>query len=109
VPCSGEGTFRFPTEHRWYTETKRKTKFPVLWKRIILRGFDLLQERGVMVYSTCTHNPEENKGIEDGHVILRHEEDILGLGLLMNDEICSQLPRHYAGKLTKYKSIIQLT
>jgi NOL1/NOP2/sun family putative RNA methylase len=65
VPCSSEGTFRFSPEHRWYGETKRKAKLPALQKRIILRGFDLLKERGVMVYSTCTYNPEENEGVVD--------------------------------------------
>jgi NOL1/NOP2/fmu family ribosome biogenesis protein len=39
--------------------------------------------------------------LEDGYVILRHEEDILGMGLLMNGKICSQLPRHNAQKLMK--------
>jgi NOL1/NOP2/fmu family ribosome biogenesis protein len=47
--------------------------------------------------------------LEDGYVILRHEKDILGLGLLANGKICSQLPRHYAEKLMKYKSIVQPT
>ncbi len=46
--------------------------------------------------------------LEDGYVILCHEEDILGLGLLMKGKISSQLPRHYVEKLMKYKSIIQL-
>jgi NOL1/NOP2/fmu family ribosome biogenesis protein len=36
---------------------------------------------------------------EDGYVILRHEKDILGLGLQVNGRICSQLPRHYGQKL----------
>jgi NOL1/NOP2/fmu family ribosome biogenesis protein len=39
--------------------------------------------------------------LEDGYVILRHEEDILGMGLLVNGKICSQLPRHNAQKLMK--------
>jgi NOL1/NOP2/sun family putative RNA methylase len=65
VPCSGEGRFRFRGRHAWYSETKHRAKLPGLLKRIILRGFDLLKERGVMVYSTCTYNPEENEGVVD--------------------------------------------
>lgn len=47
--------------------------------------------------------------LEDGYVILCHEENILGLGLLMKDRIRSQLPNHYAKKIMKYKSVIQLS
>ncbi len=36
--------------------------------------------------------------VEDGYVILTHKEDILGLGLLLNGELRSQLPRHTAGR-----------
>jgi NOL1/NOP2/fmu family ribosome biogenesis protein len=45
--------------------------------------------------------------IEDGYVILRHEKDILGLGLQVNGRIRSQLPRHYGQKLMRRGSIIQ--
>jgi NOL1/NOP2/sun family putative RNA methylase len=65
VPCSSEGRFRFPGERAWHGETRQKAKLPVLLKRIILRGFDLLKETGEMVYSTCTYNPEENEGVVD--------------------------------------------
>jgi NOL1/NOP2/sun family putative RNA methylase len=65
VPCSSEGRFRFAGEHAWHGETKQKAKLPVLLRKIILRGFDLLKERGEMVYSTCTYNPEENEGVVD--------------------------------------------
>ncbi len=40
-----------------------KEKLPDLQKKIIIRGFDLLKEDGVMVYSTCTYNPEENESV----------------------------------------------
>jgi NOL1/NOP2/fmu family ribosome biogenesis protein len=47
--------------------------------------------------------------LDDGYVILCHEENILGLGLLMKGKICSQLPHHYAEKIMKYDSVIHLT
>ena len=28
-----------------------------------VRGFDLLRDKGVMLYSTCTYNPEENEEV----------------------------------------------
>jgi NOL1/NOP2/sun family putative RNA methylase len=65
VPCSSEGRFRFPGARTWHGESRQRAKLPVLLKRIILRGFDLLKETGEMVYSTCTYNPEENEGVVD--------------------------------------------
>ena len=63
VPCSGEGRFRKIKEGMVYRETGKKAGLPDLQKRIILRGFDLLKEKGEMLYSTCTYNPEENEAV----------------------------------------------
>ena len=63
VPCSGEGRFRKIKESSIYRETSEKQKLPDLQKKIILRGFDLLKEKGEMLYSTCTYNPEENESV----------------------------------------------
>jgi len=65
VPCSCEGRFRKTREESIYREDRGKTKLPDLQKKIILRGFDLLQENGQMLYSTCTYNPEENESVVD--------------------------------------------
>jgi tRNA (cytosine49-C5)-methyltransferase len=63
VPCSCEGKFRKTRDTSSYRENKGKEKLPDLQKKIILRGFDLLQENGQMLYSTCTYNPEENESV----------------------------------------------
>lgn len=65
VPCSCEGRFRKTKEEYTYREDKGKVKLPDLQKKIILRGFDLLQENGRILYSTCTYNPEENESVVD--------------------------------------------
>ncbi len=65
VPCSCEGRFRKTRKKSIYREDKGKAKLPDLQKKIILRGFDLLQENGRMLYSTCTYNPEENESVVD--------------------------------------------
>ncbi len=65
VPCSGEGRIRAGKN----TNEIRKIRSPAgsrladLQKKIILRGFDLLSEKGVMLYSTCTYNPVENESV----------------------------------------------
>jgi NOL1/NOP2/sun family putative RNA methylase len=65
VPCSCEGKFRKTRDTSSYRENKGKEKLPDLQKKIILRGFDLLQKNGQMLYATCTYNPEENESVVD--------------------------------------------
>lgn len=63
VPCSCEGEFRKTGETGSYREFKRRETLPGLQKKILVRGFDLLQKNGRMLYSTCTYNPGENESV----------------------------------------------
>lgn len=65
VPCSGEGTFRRNAGSGGHMAFPRLQKLQNLQKEIILRGFDLLSDKGVMLYATCTYNPAENEGVVD--------------------------------------------
>lgn len=65
VPCSGEGRWRLSREPSAREESKYRKAIVGAQKRMILRGFDLLRKEGVMLYSTCTYNPEENEGVID--------------------------------------------
>jgi NOL1/NOP2/sun family putative RNA methylase len=76
VPCSGEGRFRKTKQSLLYREKKEKAKLPDLQKRIILRGFDLLNRNGCMLYSTCTYNPEENESVVQ-HLLENRNAQIL--------------------------------
>ena len=72
VPCSGEGRFRWNTKASRYEERKARQRLCDLQRRAILRAFDLLDEQGVMVYATCTYNPEENESVVD--FLLKHRD-----------------------------------
>ncbi len=72
VPCSCEGKFRKTRDTSSYRENRGKDLLPDLQKKIILRGFDLLQENGQMLYSTCTYNPRENESVVN---LLLNERD----------------------------------
>ncbi len=61
VPCSGEGRHRMEQRARLDFSHGGEQRLTDLQKRLILRGFDLLDPNGVMVYSTCTYNPAENE------------------------------------------------
>jgi len=60
APCSGEGLFRKDTSSRnewsdYYTGQCRLRQ-----QRILTDIFDAIKPGGLMIYSTCTFNPEEN-------------------------------------------------
>ncbi len=80
VPCSGEGKFRKISENSEYKETKARLALPDLQKKIILRGFDLLREDGVMLYSTCTYNPGENESVV-GFLLENREAKLLPINV----------------------------
>jgi 16S rRNA C967 or C1407 C5-methylase (RsmB/RsmF family) len=54
-------------------------------KKIILRGFDLLNKGGAMLYSTCTYNPGENEGVID-FLLKSRDAELLPLNLDMDHE-----------------------
>jgi 16S rRNA C967 or C1407 C5-methylase (RsmB/RsmF family) len=73
VPCSGEGRWRTPERNRpWPNRHQRVSKLTDMQKRMICRGFDLLSDKGEMLYATCTYNPEENEAVVD--FLLKHRK-----------------------------------
>jgi len=65
APCSGEGTLR--SSYKTYTmwNPKTITILSKLQKQLISSAFEILKIDGELVYSTCTHAPEENEEIVD--------------------------------------------
>lgn len=65
APCSGEGTIRSSnvTNLMWNPETiKQLSK---LQKSLLASAIEILKPKGEVVYSTCTHAPEENEEVLD--------------------------------------------
>lgn len=65
APCSGEGTLRSSpkTYIMWSINTIKKLS--KVQKNLAKAAFEILKKGGEMVYSTCTHAPEENEEIID--------------------------------------------
>lgn len=64
VPCSGLGVIRRKPEIRY--------KFPItidslpnLQYRILCKSSCLVKSGGILIYSTCTLNPDENSGVAE--------------------------------------------
>lgn len=65
APCSGEGTLR--STPKTYQMWNPKTIFNLskLQKYLVASAIEILKPNGVLVYSTCTHAPEENEEVVD--------------------------------------------
>ena len=65
APCSGEGTFRSSPKGMLMWNINTVKKLSKIQKNLIKSAYKLLKENGVLIYSTCTHAPEENEEIVD--------------------------------------------
>ncbi len=65
APCSGEGTLRSSprTYSMWNINTVKIMSG--IQKELFESAFEILKPNGILVYSTCTHAPEENEEIVD--------------------------------------------
>ncbi len=61
APCSGLGTLRKKPDIKWKREIGDIEKLAVLQSSILDNATKLLKPGGVLVYSTCTTEPEENQ------------------------------------------------
>ena len=65
APCSGTGTIRksFKTLRIWNPNMIRR--LAGTQKQLTENAFNNLKENGILVYSTCSLEPEENEGVVD--------------------------------------------
>ena len=67
VPCSGLGVFAKKPDLR-YKDIDTASELPALQLKILRKSAEYLKAGGVLVYSTCTLNPEENEGVTDSFI-----------------------------------------
>jgi len=63
APCSGEGTIRSSPKTLVFWNPKMMNFFAGTQKNLASNALELLKEGGEMIYSTCTHAPEENEAV----------------------------------------------
>lgn len=64
VPCSGFGTIRRKPEIR-YKSVSEANELPEIQYNILCKSSKFLKPGGLLMYSTCTLNPNENGGVVD--------------------------------------------
>jgi len=75
APCSGEGTIRSNPRTMLMWNEKMYPSFHNQQKILASSALELLQVDGEMVYSTCTHAPEENEEIV-AHLIENYDNEL---------------------------------
>ncbi|MDF2568931.1 MAG: rsmB [Sporomusa sp.] len=65
APCSGLGVLRRKPDSRWRKSEEILKDLPTLQAAILASAAKCVKPGGVLVYSTCTTEPEENQSIVD--------------------------------------------
>lgn len=89
APCSGEGTLRKSPKTLLMWNEKFIKNLAGIQKKLVAEAIKILKTGGEMIYSTCTHSPEENELILD---FLINQFDIqvqeINLPLKLRSGIC---------------------
>jgi 16S rRNA (cytosine967-C5)-methyltransferase len=83
APCSNTGVMRRRVELRWRVRPEELQRLRVVQLDLLNQAAPLLKPGGVLVYSTCSLEPEENRQVVDeflgGHAEFKldHERELL--------------------------------
>jgi 16S rRNA (cytosine967-C5)-methyltransferase len=63
APCSNTGVMRRRPDLRWRIEEKEISRLANLQLKLLGKAAEFMRTGGVLVYSTCSLEPEENEGV----------------------------------------------
>jgi len=71
APCSGTGTLSRNPEIKWRTQIEDIRRFPPIQRRLVGRALEHLKPQGLLVYSTCSLEREENEDVAAGFPVVK--------------------------------------
>lgn len=71
APCSGLGVLRRKPDARWKKDLRNLKELPILQIRILMSAADAVKPGGILVYSTCTIEEDENQKIVEAFLAER--------------------------------------
>jgi 16S rRNA (cytosine967-C5)-methyltransferase len=74
VPCTGTGTFRRHPDARWRLKPSDLAVMPALQRAILRAAAGVVKPGGLLVYSTCSLEPEENDAPVDDFLAAAGDE-----------------------------------
>lgn len=84
APCSGTGTLRKSPQTLQIYNTSMITKLARIQQILLLGAFDNLRQGGMLVYSTCSLEPEENEGVIDFLLSQRKDASLERISIEVN-------------------------
>jgi 16S rRNA (cytosine967-C5)-methyltransferase len=77
APCSGTGTLRHNPEIRWRLQPADILELAAKQSQILARAAEVVRPDGLLLYSTCSLEPEENEAVVAGFLKAHPEFDQL--------------------------------
>ncbi|MFQ5770851.1 MAG: 16S rRNA (cytosine(967)-C(5))-methyltransferase RsmB, partial [bacterium] len=85
APCSGLGILSKRSDLRWKRKLEDIFKIKSLQKSLLKNASKLLKSGGILVYSTCTLEPEENEEVVEEFLIKHKNYKLIPDSSLINN------------------------
>ncbi len=89
VPCSGLGTLSKKPDIKWKKEPDDLIVIQKIQRDILKNASTLVKDGGVLIYSTCTIEPEENEDNIEWFLKQFPEFELEEAEMYLSDEVCS--------------------
>jgi 16S rRNA (cytosine967-C5)-methyltransferase len=98
APCSGLGVLRRKPDSRWRKNETMLRDLPKLQEAILASAANCVKPGGVLVYSTCTTEPEENQQVVEAFLASHADFSLEITGAFLpvkrNDKMVQLWPHH---------------